>query len=173
MFYFWQKIAETNKLADSNYEKLKVESTRLEKHSQTCNWWIWLMLALVVITFLSMIVFMKLFPKKPPVQYPNYVDELWRMFIVIDFLSLNTYVLIMWPDLCQIKPGSSSHFYFVISLNVCEFLASTWAFSISFNSSMHMCKNLKYCGLTLLKLFVQHINPFTPTDCFSLIQNNE
>ncbi|XP_061172393.1 vesicle transport protein USE1-like [Saccostrea echinata] len=52
------------KLADSNTKKLKVESDRLEQHTKTCSWWIWIMLVFVTLTFLFMIVFMRLFGKK-------------------------------------------------------------------------------------------------------------
>nr|XP_022305409.1 vesicle transport protein USE1-like [Crassostrea virginica] len=59
------KTLETSmKLADSNTKKLKVESDRLEQHTKTCSWWIWIMLVVVTLTFLSMIVFMRLFGKK-------------------------------------------------------------------------------------------------------------
>lgn len=52
------------KLADSNTKKLKAESDRLEQHTKTCSWWIWIMLVFVTLTFLFMIVFMRLFGKK-------------------------------------------------------------------------------------------------------------
>jgi len=52
-------------LAEKNYSKLKVESSRLEQHVQRCcSWWIWITLAIVCCTFLSMVVFIKLFPKR-------------------------------------------------------------------------------------------------------------
>lgn len=73
-FYFIQKVVDTTKLADVNYNKLSVESERLEKHTKTCNWWVWVMLAIVIMTFLFMIMFMKLFPKKAYVEYPPYED---------------------------------------------------------------------------------------------------
>ncbi|XP_071168763.1 vesicle transport protein USE1-like isoform X1 [Mytilus edulis] len=59
-----KKLEESVKLTDGNYVKLKKESDRLEKHTQTCSWWIWIMLVIVTLTFLSMIMFMKLFSKK-------------------------------------------------------------------------------------------------------------
>ncbi|XP_048736261.1 vesicle transport protein USE1-like isoform X2 [Ostrea edulis] len=59
------KTLETSmKLADSNTKRLKVESDRLEQHTKTCSWWIWVMLVFVTLTFLSMIVFMRMFGKK-------------------------------------------------------------------------------------------------------------
>jgi len=60
----FQKLEESVKITDTNFSKLKTESDRLEKHTQTCSWWIWIMLVIVTFTFLSMILFMKLFSKK-------------------------------------------------------------------------------------------------------------
>lgn len=71
----FQKLGESNKLADTNFEKLKKESERLEKHTQTCSWCVWLMLAIVVMTFVFMIMFMKLFPKKTYVDYSHQNTE--------------------------------------------------------------------------------------------------
>ncbi|XP_041361229.1 vesicle transport protein USE1-like [Gigantopelta aegis] len=59
-----KKISDSTRLADTNTGKLKVESERLEAHTKTCSWWIWIMLLVVVATFIWMILFMKLFPKK-------------------------------------------------------------------------------------------------------------
>lgn len=67
--HFIRKDTETlqkaSHLTDQNYSRLKVETDRLEKHSKRCcNWWVWLVLGSVCITFLWMIVFMRLFPKR-------------------------------------------------------------------------------------------------------------
>uniref|UniRef100_A0A8C4QVR0 Vesicle transport protein USE1 n=1 Tax=Eptatretus burgeri TaxID=7764 RepID=A0A8C4QVR0_EPTBU len=40
-------LGESLRASDINYEKLKVESERLERHTKAPNWWIWLMLAIV------------------------------------------------------------------------------------------------------------------------------
>lgn len=64
-----RKLEETLKLADTNYDKLKKESERLEAHTKrACNWWLWGSLMLVCLIFLWMIIFIRLFPKKalPP-----------------------------------------------------------------------------------------------------------
>ncbi|KAH9520127.1 SNAP receptor use1 [Bulinus truncatus] len=58
-----KKITESTQLADVNMSKLKVESERLEAHTKTCSWWIWVMLLIVVITFISMVLFMRIFSK--------------------------------------------------------------------------------------------------------------
>ena len=59
------KLEQTTKVADKNYGKLKVESERLEVHvAKSCNIWMWLMLLLVAVTFIWMILFMKMFPKR-------------------------------------------------------------------------------------------------------------
>lgn len=50
--------------ADMNFEKLKTESERLEQHAKkSVNWLLWLMLILVSFTFISMILFIRLFPR--------------------------------------------------------------------------------------------------------------
>jgi len=60
-----ENIEKSSRLTDQNYDRLKVESGRLEQHTKrSCNWWIWIMLVLVCVTFIWMIMFMKLFPKK-------------------------------------------------------------------------------------------------------------
>ncbi|GFO13628.1 unconventional snare in the er 1 homolog [Plakobranchus ocellatus] len=56
-------ILDSQTLADTNMSRLKVESERLEAHTKTCSWWIWVMLLIVVITFVAMIPFMRLFSK--------------------------------------------------------------------------------------------------------------
>ncbi|XP_059140015.1 vesicle transport protein USE1-like [Physella acuta] len=58
-----KKIAESTQLADVNMSKLKVESERLEAHTKTCSWWIWVMLVLVMVTFVCMVLFMRIFSK--------------------------------------------------------------------------------------------------------------
>ena len=52
-------------MADVNYDKLKVEGSRLEAHvKKSFNCWIWVMLILVCVTFVWMVIFMKMFPKR-------------------------------------------------------------------------------------------------------------
>ncbi|XP_076465254.1 vesicle transport protein USE1-like isoform X2 [Babylonia areolata] len=58
-----KKLGETTKVTESNYGRLQKESDRLEGFTQSCSWWVWIMLFFVIITFLAMIVFMKIFPK--------------------------------------------------------------------------------------------------------------
>lgn len=58
-------MEQSTKLADSNFEKLKRESERLEELTQTpCSWWIWIMIITVCIVFMWMIIFIRLFSKK-------------------------------------------------------------------------------------------------------------
>ncbi|XP_050400082.1 vesicle transport protein USE1 [Patella vulgata] len=59
-----KKIIESTRLSDTNYSKLKVESDKLEMHTKSCSWWIWIMLGVVMMTFLWMILFMKMFPRR-------------------------------------------------------------------------------------------------------------
>ncbi|KAK7492658.1 hypothetical protein BaRGS_00016137 [Batillaria attramentaria] len=58
-----KKLGDSTRQADTNYGKLQAESERLEGYTQSCSWWVWLMLVLVILTFLAMVVFMKIFPK--------------------------------------------------------------------------------------------------------------
>ncbi|KAI0208635.1 Vesicle transport protein USE1 [Lamellibrachia satsuma] len=59
------KLSSSSKMADVNYDKLKVESSRLEAHvKKSFNCWIWVMLIVVCVTFVWMVIFMKMFPKR-------------------------------------------------------------------------------------------------------------
>ena len=59
----FQKLQDANKLADSNYSQLKIESARLEEHKNKSSCWMLLLLLFVFIVFIWMIIFMKIFPK--------------------------------------------------------------------------------------------------------------
>lgn len=59
----FQKIVDSQRLADINISKLKVESERLEAHTKSCSWWVWVMLVIVIMTFISMVLFMRIFSK--------------------------------------------------------------------------------------------------------------
>nr|XP_057930364.1 vesicle transport protein USE1 [Doryrhamphus excisus] len=59
-----QTLSHSMRQADLNFEKLKTESERLEQHAKkSVNWLLWLMLILVSFTFISMILFIRLFPR--------------------------------------------------------------------------------------------------------------
>ncbi|XP_063003077.1 vesicle transport protein USE1 isoform X2 [Elgaria multicarinata webbii] len=59
-----QTLSHSLKLADRNFEKLKDESDRLEQHAKkSVNWLLWLMLIVVCFIFISMILFIRIFPK--------------------------------------------------------------------------------------------------------------
>ncbi|XP_058019227.1 vesicle transport protein USE1 isoform X2 [Ahaetulla prasina] len=59
-----QTLTQSLKLADQNFEKLKNESDRLEQHAKkSVNWLLWLMLIVVCFIFISMILFIRIFPK--------------------------------------------------------------------------------------------------------------
>ncbi|XP_040273418.1 LOW QUALITY PROTEIN: vesicle transport protein USE1 [Bufo bufo] len=59
-----QTLNQSLKLADQNFEKLKTESDRLEQHAKkSVNWLLWIMLIFVCCTFISMILFIRLFPR--------------------------------------------------------------------------------------------------------------
>ncbi|XP_016351101.1 vesicle transport protein USE1-like [Sinocyclocheilus anshuiensis] len=57
-------LTQSMRQADMNFEKLKTESERLEQHAKkSVNWFLWLMLIVVSFTFISMILFIRLFPR--------------------------------------------------------------------------------------------------------------
>ncbi|XP_076880102.1 vesicle transport protein USE1 isoform X2 [Brachyhypopomus gauderio] len=59
-----QTLSQSMRQADVNFEKLRTESERLEQHAKkSVNWFFWLMLILVSFTFISMILFIRLFPR--------------------------------------------------------------------------------------------------------------
>ncbi|XP_060934263.1 vesicle transport protein USE1 [Limanda limanda] len=59
-----QVLSQSMRQADLNFEKLKTESERLEQHTKkSVNWLLWLMLVLVSFTFISMILFIRIFPR--------------------------------------------------------------------------------------------------------------
>ncbi|KAI9520498.1 SNAP receptor use1 [Dissostichus eleginoides] len=59
-----QTLSQSMRQADLNFEKLKTESERLEQHTKkSVNWLLWLMLILVSFSFISMILFIRIFPR--------------------------------------------------------------------------------------------------------------
>lgn len=59
-----QTLSQSMRQADVNFEKLKTESERLEQHTKkSVNWFLWLMLIMVSFVFISMILFIRIFPK--------------------------------------------------------------------------------------------------------------
>uniref|UniRef100_H3A4Z9 Vesicle transport protein USE1 n=1 Tax=Latimeria chalumnae TaxID=7897 RepID=H3A4Z9_LATCH len=59
-----QTLSQSLRMADHNFEKLKTESDRLEQHAKkSVNWFLWLMLIVVCFVFISMILFIRIFPK--------------------------------------------------------------------------------------------------------------
>ncbi|TNN89310.1 Vesicle transport protein USE1 [Liparis tanakae] len=59
-----QTLSQSMRQADMNFDKLKTESERLEQHTKkSVNWLLWLMLILVSFSFISMILFIRIFPR--------------------------------------------------------------------------------------------------------------
>ncbi|XP_068175857.1 vesicle transport protein USE1 isoform X1 [Antennarius striatus] len=59
-----QTLSQSMRQADQNFEKLKTESERLEQHTKkSVNWLLWLMLIMVSFSFISMILFIRFFPR--------------------------------------------------------------------------------------------------------------
>ncbi|XP_067417704.1 vesicle transport protein USE1 isoform X3 [Emydura macquarii macquarii] len=59
-----QTLSQSLRMADQNFEKLKDESERLEQHAKkSVNWLLWIMLIVVCFIFISMILFIRIFPK--------------------------------------------------------------------------------------------------------------
>lgn len=60
-----RRIQASTRLADKNFDKLETQSKRLEAHvKKCCDWWVWISLLCVCVTFIMMVLFMKLFKKK-------------------------------------------------------------------------------------------------------------
>ncbi|GFT30832.1 vesicle transport protein USE1 [Nephila pilipes] len=60
-----EAIQKSTVLADDRHAQLKVESEKLETFvKKACNWGVWIMIAIVCVTFMWMIVFIRLFPKR-------------------------------------------------------------------------------------------------------------
>ncbi|GFR00905.1 vesicle transport protein USE1 [Trichonephila clavata] len=60
-----ESLHKSTALADDRHSQLKVESEKLETFvKKACNWGIWIMILFVCITFMWMIVFIRLFPKR-------------------------------------------------------------------------------------------------------------
>ena len=58
-------IEKAAEVADKNTDRLKKEADRLEEHTKSsCRCWIWLLLGIVIMTFISMVWVMKLFRKR-------------------------------------------------------------------------------------------------------------
>ncbi|KAK1157060.1 vesicle transport protein USE1-like [Acipenser oxyrinchus oxyrinchus] len=59
-----QTLTQSMRMADVNFEKLKTESERLEQHTKkSVNWLLWIMLIVVCFIFISMILFIRIFPR--------------------------------------------------------------------------------------------------------------
>ncbi|MBN3282451.1 USE1 protein, partial [Polyodon spathula] len=59
-----QTLTHSLRMADVNFEKLKTESERLEQHTKkSVNWLLWIMLIVVCFIFISMILFIRIFPR--------------------------------------------------------------------------------------------------------------
>ncbi|XP_030322172.1 vesicle transport protein USE1 [Calypte anna] len=59
-----QTLSHSLRMADQNFEKLRDESDRLEQHAKkSVNWLLWIMLIVVCFIFISMILFIRIFPK--------------------------------------------------------------------------------------------------------------
>ncbi|KAK7081178.1 SNAP receptor use1 [Halocaridina rubra] len=58
-------LDKSSKLADLNQTHLKTESNRLAEYNKRgCNFWIWIMIIFVCFTFIGMVMFIRIFPKK-------------------------------------------------------------------------------------------------------------
>lgn len=58
-------IEKANEVVDKNSERLKKETERIQEHTKfSCRCWVWLLLAVVTMTFIAMVWVMKLFRKR-------------------------------------------------------------------------------------------------------------
>jgi len=62
-------LEQSSMMAENNLDKLGVETKKVEEFSSrgNCRCWIWLMMGIVVLTFVGMVLMMRLFSKKLPV----------------------------------------------------------------------------------------------------------
>lgn len=66
-------------MADQNFEKLKDESDRLEQHAKkSVNWLLWIMLIVVCFIFISMILFIRIFPKLKWLGFFRLPESSWK-----------------------------------------------------------------------------------------------
>ncbi|XP_055947593.1 vesicle transport protein USE1-like [Argiope bruennichi] len=60
-----EALQKSTSLADDRHSQLKTESEKLETFvKKSCNWGVWIMILIVCFTFMWMIVFIRLFPKR-------------------------------------------------------------------------------------------------------------
>jgi len=60
-----QVLDKNNTVADTNQSKLGTEAARLsEFNARACNCWIWLVLLVVCCVFVSMVLLIRIFPKR-------------------------------------------------------------------------------------------------------------
>ncbi|XP_015912872.2 vesicle transport protein USE1 [Parasteatoda tepidariorum] len=60
-----EALIKSGEMADDRYSELKVESDKLETYTKrACNWCLWIMLGAVILIFMWMIIFIRLFPKR-------------------------------------------------------------------------------------------------------------
>ena len=74
------RLEQSSAQADSNLEKLNIETKRVSEFSErgNCRCWIWLMLVIVIFTFIGMVLMMRLFSKKiilPSVEPPESITQ--------------------------------------------------------------------------------------------------
>ena len=60
------RLEQSSAQAESNLEKLNIETKRVAEFSErwNCRCWIWLMMVIVIFTFIGMVLMMRLFSKK-------------------------------------------------------------------------------------------------------------
>jgi len=72
-----ERLTQAADLAETNLSKLGVETARVGEFSArgNCRCWIWLMMAIVILTFVGMVLMMRLFRKKIPVPETLQTDS--------------------------------------------------------------------------------------------------
>lgn len=65
----------TNKFADGTVDRLRTNTSRISEFANAaCEYWLWICLFLVTITFFSMVIFIRLFPKRAQQSYYFFND---------------------------------------------------------------------------------------------------
>ena len=124
-------IEKTAEMADKNTERLKKEADRLGEHTKSsCRCWIWSLLGIVIMTFVSMVWVMKFFRKRK--DYWNRIFFYYNTFRIIlsIIFQIHRYLFhknnnIKVKD-CDIEPRVKKVEHTVVRRGIKKFKSSSW-----------------------------------------------